>query len=250
MRMFVLASVIVVTAGCATPYQPFELFGLGGYQDHRISEDTYQVAYYGNHATPMTTLNSLLLYRSAELTLANGYDYFEVVKGYARRPLSSLGGFRTVEHTFKMYKGQPAPQASGRTSTYIARKVKEEFGPYVGQQFGGKLPKAEIPAVENLPVADNPVATARNVVSIDNVDAVPKLAERGRQGYRDWLKKPLPRAFVIAEDGSWNSTWTTNPQITTDPKDPTERAMVRCQRRSLTNCKIYAVDNRVVWALE
>ncbi len=120
--------------GCATPYQPFELFGRGGYQEKRISGDTYQVSYYGNNTTSMETLNSLLLYRSAELTLASSYDYFEVISGVARLPLSALGGFRTVEHTIKMFKGQPGKQTSGASRTYVARKVKEEFGQTIGQQ--------------------------------------------------------------------------------------------------------------------
>lgn len=133
LRMLLFIATIVM-AGCATPYQPFELFGRGGYQEKRISDDTYQVAYYGNGSTSMETLNSLLLYRSAEITIDRGYDYFDVLSGVARMPLSALSGFRSTEHTIKMFKGQPKPQTSRVSRTYVARKVKEDFGPQIGQK--------------------------------------------------------------------------------------------------------------------
>ena len=131
MRRLFMSFLILGLVGCATPYQPFELFGRGGYQEKRVAEGVYQVAYYGNHVTPMETLNSLLLYRSAELTLNGGYQYFEVMRGYARMPTSSLGGFRIAEHTIKMSNNMPAEQSP---NTYSARKVIEQYGPQAGQQ--------------------------------------------------------------------------------------------------------------------
>ncbi len=129
MRKIILFSLLTIfIAGCATPYQKFELFGLGGYQDKKISKDTYHVAYYGNNATSMETINSLLLYRSAQVTLSNGYDYFEVVSGYARLPLSVYGGFRSSQHTIKMYKGKPLKITD---NIFIARDVESEFGPHL-----------------------------------------------------------------------------------------------------------------------
>jgi len=131
MKKIVLAILAVMLVGCATPYQPFELFGRGGYSDKRISENIYQVAYYANAATNMQTLNSLLLYRTAEITLDQGFDYFEVLNGSGRIPMSAYGGFRSVEHTVLLRKGTPST-ASGRI--YAAKKVKEDFGPYISQQ--------------------------------------------------------------------------------------------------------------------
>lgn len=131
MRRLFLFFFVFGLVGCATPYQPFELFGRGGYQEKRVAEDVYQVAYHGNHVTSMETLNSLLLYRCAELTANSGYQYFEVIKGYARMPTSSLGGFRTAEHTIKMSNNTPAERGP---TIYEARKVIEQFGSQVGQQ--------------------------------------------------------------------------------------------------------------------
>jgi len=81
---------------------------------------------------------------------------------------------------------------------------------------------------------------------VTHVDAVPYLDERGRQGYRDWLSKAIPRAFVIAPDGTWNATWG-NPAVQADEStDAAQRALSRCEKRA-QGCKLYAVDRRVVW---
>jgi hypothetical protein len=130
-RRLFLYFLVLGLVGCATPYQSFELLGRGGYQEKRVGEDVYQVTYYGNHLTSMETINSLLLYRCAELTVNSGYRNFEVMTGYARMPTSSLGGFRIAEHTIKMSNNMPEEQ---RANTYLARKVIEQYGPQVGQQ--------------------------------------------------------------------------------------------------------------------
>ncbi len=127
-RLLVVTALVLLTAGCFTPYQPFELYGRGGYQEKRISEDMYKVTYYGNHATPMETLNLLLLYRSAELATNNGYDYFVVLEERTRLPLSTLGGFRSAEHTIRMYKGEPKAEVPG---VYVARVLIQEHGPSI-----------------------------------------------------------------------------------------------------------------------
>jgi hypothetical protein len=131
MRKILLMVLAMVLVGCATPYQPFEMFGRGGYSDKKVADDTYQVTYYGNGGTNLQTLNSLLLYRTAEITLDQGFDYFAVLGDHWRIPMSSYGGFKSVGHTVKLYKDQPA---NTTTRIYAARKVKEEFGPYIGQQ--------------------------------------------------------------------------------------------------------------------
>ena len=82
---------------------------------------------------------------------------------------------------------------------------------------------------------------------LDDVDAVPGLDERGKQGYRDWLTKKTPRAFVVASDGRWNSAWGTRPQKAGDPTDPAERAMALCARAGKPDCRLYAVDDEIIW---
>ncbi len=85
---------------------------------------------------------------------------------------------------------------------------------------------------------------------VDDINAVPSLNERGRDGYRHWLRQQKPRAFVLGRDGAWNSTWGLQPPNPIDPKDPTERALRHCEQRGRGPCKVYAVDDTVVWQQE
>ena len=65
----------------ATPYQPLQRGGAvsGGYSERQIEQNRWQVAFSGNSLTNRDTVERYLLYRAAELTLAQGYDWFEMV---------------------------------------------------------------------------------------------------------------------------------------------------------------------------
>ncbi|MDD2368595.1 MAG: hypothetical protein PHQ90_04775 [Sulfuricurvum sp.] len=130
-KMLFIFSTLFILVGCATPYQPFELFGRGGYSEKQNDDGTFQVAFYGNHVTGMETITSLLQYRSAELTVSNGYDYYEVINSNGHIPLNQFGGFRSSQQVIKMYKGSPQTSSP---NIFVAKKVLQDFGPYVSQQ--------------------------------------------------------------------------------------------------------------------
>lgn len=71
----------------ATPYQPLErgTAQTGGFADQKIDTDRYRVTFQGNSLTSRQTVESYLLYRSAELTVAQGYDWFETVDRHTER---------------------------------------------------------------------------------------------------------------------------------------------------------------------
>jgi hypothetical protein len=82
-----------VLAGCttATPYQP-NIPGQatsGGYSESRIEPNRWRVTFTGNSLTSRETVEAYLLFRSAELTVQQGYDWFSIVdrntenKGYS-----------------------------------------------------------------------------------------------------------------------------------------------------------------------
>lgn len=75
--------------------------------------------------------------------------------------------------------------------------------------------------------------------AIDNIDAVPYLQSAAREQYRVFLGKPSPRAFALSPSGAWS--WAE------DGDDPVAQAMGDCQSSSKEPCKLYAVDNNVVW---
>lgn len=80
MRRFVPLALLAFTlAACAspTPYQPAKK-GRNGYEDTAIESDRVRVAFHGNSSTPRTAVETALLFRAAEVTLARGGDYFIV----------------------------------------------------------------------------------------------------------------------------------------------------------------------------
>jgi hypothetical protein len=96
-------------------------------------------------------------------------------------------------------------------------------------------------------VSSQPSVIATGFANINDVDAIPFISDRGREGYREWLTKSTPRAFVISDAGRWISTWGINPQNPEEPKDPAERALQRCAKVNNAPCKLYAVNGAVVW---
>ena len=78
------SALALALAGCetATPYQPLGGPGekvSGGYFDHQIENNRWQVGFKGNELTNRQTVERYLLYRAAELTTSQGYDWFEAV---------------------------------------------------------------------------------------------------------------------------------------------------------------------------
>lgn len=62
----------------ATPYQPLNVNNAeaGGYRDTRLNADHWRVAFSGNSVTSRETVERYLLYRAAELTVSQGFDWF------------------------------------------------------------------------------------------------------------------------------------------------------------------------------
>lgn len=120
----------------------------------------------------------------------------------------------------------------------------------------GEFEAAQTTAIQKKCVFAVPQSTSKtsfvsmetDFAKLDDVQAVPLLTPRSREGYRDWLSKPSPRAFVIGPDGSFNSTFGAyRPTSADEPLDATQRALSRCEKRVGTPCKVYAIDNKVVW---
>ncbi|GAA0282676.1 hypothetical protein GCM10009127_25100 [Alteraurantiacibacter aestuarii] len=96
-----LAALLLATTvtGCMTPtpYQP-DVRGqavTGGYSEQRITENRFRVTFSGNSLTSRDRVEGYLLYRAAELTVQNGYDYFIIID-------------RDTEHDVRTYV-QPDP---------------------------------------------------------------------------------------------------------------------------------------------
>jgi hypothetical protein len=88
------------------------------------------------------------------------------------------------------------------------------------------------PTVEGAPVA----TTFASLVDSSKLPLVkPDVKENG---YRRFLNSDVPRAFAIGPKGEW-SFQTGN--------DAIKRTLDRCAQIAKTACKLYAVDDAVVW---
>jgi len=83
MKKFVVAAAAVAAlslaaCGTATPYQPLVpgQAQSGGFTDQQIEANRWRVTFSGNSLTDRRTVETYLLFRSAELTLSQGYDWF------------------------------------------------------------------------------------------------------------------------------------------------------------------------------
>jgi hypothetical protein len=65
-----------------TPYQPYRAESAGGvhggYTDQLLAPNRFRVRFHGNELTSRERVETYLLYRAAELTVANGYDWFAI----------------------------------------------------------------------------------------------------------------------------------------------------------------------------
>lgn len=90
LRKHWLLFILSFLTSCSTPYGPVGDYGgfeHGGYTDQRIDQNTIVVTFRGNIATSASTANSYLLYRCAQLTKENGYDYF-IITSSSNSPLN------------------------------------------------------------------------------------------------------------------------------------------------------------------
>ena len=74
-----LAAACLTACATPTPYQPNvpAQQASGGFSELRLEADRYRVSFAGNTLTSRETVERYLLYRAAELTVQQGYDWFE-----------------------------------------------------------------------------------------------------------------------------------------------------------------------------
>ena len=79
--LFVAASLALAACETATPYQPLHPSNAvtGGFTDQRLDDTHFRVTFQGNAATSREQVENYLLYRAAELTVEQGFDWFEMV---------------------------------------------------------------------------------------------------------------------------------------------------------------------------
>ncbi|RJG20744.1 dienelactone hydrolase [Massilia cavernae] len=101
------------------------------------------------------------------------------------------------------------------------------------------LQEIGMPTEEVYSVAEAPTLPRTDYALVDEIDAVPYLTDDGRAAYREYLTKMTPRAFAVSPNGAWS--WGEEGEA------PEKRALAACAKSSGQPCKLYSVDDYVVW---
>ncbi len=151
-----ISSLGLALAACATatPYQP--IHDGQGYAEQRIESNRYKVRFSGNSLTPRQTVENYLLYRSAEVTLQNGFDYFVLAdsntESETRYSQTFSGGFGS--YFWRPYYGSGIGLSSG---TAIPRTEYEAQANIL--VFKGAKPATDVKAFDAREVKSNLEAT-------------------------------------------------------------------------------------------
>ncbi|MFC7515375.1 dienelactone hydrolase family protein [Herbaspirillum sp. GCM10030257] len=171
----------------------------------------------------------------------------------ARTTLPSLWFYGQNDHHFgpdlasRMYHAYV--QAGGHAKLVAYGAFKRDAHGMSGSRDGVKIwwPETE-KFLKELGMPTDPVYAINDEIKvpkvqyaeIDNIDAIPYLRGNAREQYRVFLSKSTPRAFAVSPTGAWS--WAE------DGDDPVQQAMDDCQKNSSVPCRLYAVDNQVVWS--
>lgn len=101
------------------------------------------------------------------------------------------------------------------------------------------LTRLGLPTVPRYRVEAPAPPTPSGYAAVHDVVAVPFLDSEGRLAYQAFLQQFPSRAFALSASGAW--AWAEGGD------DPAAVALDTCQRRSRLPCRLYAVDDTVVW---
>lgn len=153
------------------------------------------------------------------------FDGYTAAGGKAR--LVAFGQFGADAHSmFSSRAGQPIWQPEVTrllASVGLPSEPQAEFAKY---------------RIEGL----TPIPPKTSFAPLEDESRLPHVKDSGRAGYKTYLTKLIPRAFAIGPSGAW--AWADGGE------DPLRRALDNCKRFAKTDCKLYSVDDEVVWAGE
>ncbi|CAD6524492.1 hypothetical protein LMG27952_01716 [Paraburkholderia hiiakae] len=142
--------------------------------------------------------------------------------------------------------GEDHPAATAKLVDFGA--YKNDAHRLVGDRDGVKIwwPTVEaflanrgLPTAVQYRVATPSAPRGTGFAQIDSVGAVPFVDQAGRDGYRNFLKQYPSRAFAVSDSGAWS--WAEGGD------NPMSVAISNCEKHSSDPCRLYAVNNTVVW---
>lgn len=140
-RLAIAVACGFLLAGCASDYSPESL--VGGFSESKIGGDVWYVSYSGNGYTSEETVQTYWLYHCAELTLAKGYDGFEIVSPITLSSRDAAKGtmqpIRIQNRALNDYARVNKPWLDGRI-----RMLKRPFTAVPGRIFQAGALKAAL----------------------------------------------------------------------------------------------------------
>ena len=94
---------------------------VGAFSGRQLDGNTFQIEFRGNGYTPRSTVERYLLRRAAEVTVANGFDFFIVVSGNTdvrSATVNTPGSYQSTTTGFATVSGQTAFGTATTTGTY------------------------------------------------------------------------------------------------------------------------------------
>lgn len=158
MRITGVVVAALVLAGCATNYG--EMGFMGGVEAVQISATTFRISARGNSYTDPTTISDYALRKSAETTLAHGYDWFVTVGSQDRsvsgqtvrsNPLDATHNPGQISVTNYVSPGQDVMIEVGRGPRPRGAMDAREILTYVVPRTGGPARSAQAPAMADAP---------------------------------------------------------------------------------------------------
>jgi dienelactone hydrolase len=101
------------------------------------------------------------------------------------------------------------------------------------------LQALDLPSRPTVSVSEPPRPRRTDFAPLADAAAVPHMEHAGRDAYAAFLQKPAPRAFAVSSSGSWG--WAS------EGDEPVALALAGCQQHTRKPCRLYAIDNDVVW---
>ena len=159
-RLTMIIALCAALGACATAptvYGPATRAQGVGFSEMRIEPGRYRVTFRGGPGAPIAQVSDYALLRAADLTLADGYDWFRVVDRYVAQSGAdsgprvsvgagggsggyssgvglgvgtsfNLGGGPALTQTIEVIMGRGAPPASAAGQVYNAADVRRTIG--------------------------------------------------------------------------------------------------------------------------
>lgn len=133
--------------------------------------------------------------------------------------------------------------AGGRAELVMFPPVGEDGHKLIGEGFPLWRPVVDRFLAERgfLPPKSKDAPSQTGFAPLQSMPKVTFVNEKSREeGYARFLNGDLPRAFALSPSGAWGS-------ITGGKADAPAVALQECQKRAKSTCRLYAVDDAVVW---